>query len=154
MRFLTKENRNEASGGWIRTMGLGALETMLENRNCQVDSCGDAAVASLAEQNLCLDHFVQKCYAQLDRVDPRTRRLLPEVSDLVSMRVFVEECSRQTLDVCLRSSHLTNLERGRLLDILLWAGELFLLLRAPRKGFADSIGSTADFSLSHVASHH
>jgi hypothetical protein len=48
------------------------------------------------------------------------------------MRAFIEECSRKALDISLQSENLTNLERGRLLDILLWAGELFLLLRAPR----------------------
>ncbi len=48
------------------------------------------------------------------------------------MRAFIEECSRKALDVSLQSEDLSNLERGRLLDILLWAGELFLLLRAPR----------------------
>jgi hypothetical protein len=47
------------------------------------------------------------------------------------MRSFLEECSRKALDVSLRSDNLSNLERGRLLDILLWAGELFIFLRAP-----------------------
>jgi hypothetical protein len=54
------------------------------------------------------------------------------------MRAFIEECSRKALDVSLHSNDLSNLERGRLLDILLWAGELFLLLRVPRFTFAAS----------------
>jgi hypothetical protein len=41
----------------------------------------------------------------------------------------------------LHSESLTNLQRGRLLDILLWAGELFLLLRAPRLTLAGSMAS-------------
>jgi hypothetical protein len=57
------------------------------------------------------------------------------------MRAFIEECSRKALDVSLQSENLTNLQRGRLLDILLWAGELFLLLRAPRLALAESIPS-------------
>jgi hypothetical protein len=36
------------------------------------------------------------------------------------------------LDISLQTENLNNLERSRLLDILLWAGELFLLLRAPQ----------------------
>jgi hypothetical protein len=36
---------------------------------------------------------------------------------------------------------LDNLQRGRLLDILLWAGELFLLLRAPRVTLPESTAS-------------
>jgi hypothetical protein len=54
------------------------------------------------------------------------------------MRAFIEECSRKALDISLQNEDLTNLQRGRLLDILLWAGELFLLLRAPRTAFAES----------------
>jgi hypothetical protein len=57
------------------------------------------------------------------------------------MRAFIEECSRKALEVSLHSENLTNLQRGRLLDILLWAGELFLLLRAPRLTLAESMDS-------------
>jgi hypothetical protein len=141
------ENANE-----IRTMGWGAIYEMCEFRNCQLDSCGDAAVAALAEQNLCLNHFVARCYEQLDRVDPRGRKTPSEEMDLVEMRAFVEECSNRTLDVCLQSSNLTNLDRGRLLDILLWAGELFLLLRAPRVTFSDSLNAADAYALSRAAS--
>ena len=48
------------------------------------------------------------------------------------MRAFIEECSQRALEVSLHYENLTNLERARLLDILLWASELFLILRAPR----------------------
>jgi hypothetical protein len=58
------------------------------------------------------------------------------------MRAFIEECSRKALDISLQSENLTNLQRGRLLDILLWAGELFVFLRAPRLTFAQPLAST------------
>jgi len=48
------------------------------------------------------------------------------------MRAFIEECSQKALEVSLQYENLSNLERARLLDILLWASELFLILRAPR----------------------
>jgi hypothetical protein len=44
-------------------------------------------------------------------------------------------------DLSLQWKDLDNLQRGRLLDILLWAGELLLLLRAPRVTFAESLAS-------------
>jgi len=47
------------------------------------------------------------------------------------MREALEEYSEQTLRVCLSETPLDNLERGRLLDILLRAGELYILLRMP-----------------------
>ena len=74
-----------------------------------------------------------------------------EPVDLAYMREFVEECSRKALDVSLHSESLTNLQRGRLLDILLWAGELFLLLRAPRLSPVGSIASADPKLVSHAA---
>jgi hypothetical protein len=102
-----------------------------------MDSCSRASVTSLDQQDLCLNHFLLRCYEKLEGVDPRNRRLGPEPLELASMRAFVEECSRKTLDLSLHCENLTNLQRGRLLDILLWAGELFLLLRAPRLALSE-----------------
>ena len=122
-------------------MGLGGVDTLHRKRNCKVGSCGRAAVTSLDRQALCLNHFLQRCYEKLERVDPRGRKFTTEPVDLASMRAFIEECSRKALDVSLQSKDLSNLQRGRLLDILLWAGELFLLLRIPRLTLAQSIAS-------------
>src|ERR1700740_3758585 len=124
-------------------MGLGRMDTRLGKRNCDVYACGGAAITSLDQQALCLNHFLPRCYEKLEALDPRGRKLSAETVDLAAMRAFVEECSRKALDVSLQSGNLDNLQRGRLLDILLWAGELFLLLRAPRLTFDRSIASAA-----------
>jgi hypothetical protein len=123
-------------------MGLGGMDTMLGKRNCRMGSCGSAAITTLDRQALCLNHFLFRCYEKLEGLDPRGRKFSAEPVDLASMRAFIEECSRKALDVSLQSKKLSNLQRGRLLDILLWAGELFLLLRAPRLTLAESIGSS------------
>ena len=125
-------------------MGLGGMDTKLRERNCRVGSCGGAAITSLDHQALCLNHFLLGCYEKLEGLDPRGRRFSAQPADLAYMRGFIEECSRKALDICLHSQSLTNLQRGRLLDILLWAGELFLLLRAPRLTLAQSIASSED----------
>jgi hypothetical protein len=117
------------------------MDTMLGKRNCRVRSCSSAAITTLDHQALCLNHFLLRCYERLEGLDPRGRKCSAEPLEVVSMRAFIEECSRKALDVSLQSENLTNLQRGRLLDILLWAGELFLLLRAPRLVFAESIPS-------------
>jgi ParB-like chromosome segregation protein Spo0J len=96
----------------------------------------------LDHQALCLNHFLSRCYERLENLEPRGRKFSAESVDLASMRAFIEECSRKALDISLQSQNLTNLQRGRLLDILLWAGELFLLLRAPRLTLAQSIASS------------
>src|ERR1700687_1531684 len=106
--------------------------------SCSVGSCSDPSVTALDQQDLCLNHFLMRCYEQLERLDPRGRRFCSEPPDAASVRAFVEECSRKALDVSLHCENLGNLERGRLLDILLWAGELFILLRAPQFTFAES----------------
>jgi hypothetical protein len=122
-------------------MGPGRMDTKRLERNCGVRSCRRAAITSLDQQALCLNHFLPRCYEKLEALDPRCRKLRVESVDLASMRAFIEECSRKALDVSLHSETLTNLERGRLLDILLWAGELFLLLRAPRLALPESADS-------------
>ena len=133
-------------------MGLGGMDTMLASRNCRMGSCNGAAVATLDNQALCLNHFLSRCYEKLEKLEPRGRKFSSEPVDLTSMRAFIEECSRKALDISLHSQSLTNLQRGRLLDILLWAGELFLLLRAPRLTLAQSIASSDDLLASRAAS--
>jgi hypothetical protein len=128
------------------------MDTMLAKRNCRVGSCGGAAITSLDRQALCLNHFLLCCYERLEGLDPRGRKFSAEPIDLACMRAFIEECSRKALDVSLQSENLSNLQRGRLLDILLWAGELFLLLRAPRLSLAESIASSEDQLAARAAS--
>src|SRR6266481_5169815 len=133
-------------------MGLGGMDTKLEKRDCSVGSCGSAAITTLDRQTLCLNHFLLRCYEKLEGLDPRGRKFSAEPLDLVSMRAFVEECSRKALDVSLQSENLSNLQRGRLLDILLWAGELFLLLRAPRLTLVQSTASSEEDFAARAAS--
>jgi hypothetical protein len=135
---VPKKNENVCR---IRSMGLGGMDPMLGKRKCKVDSCGSAAVTTLDHQAFCLNHFLLRCYEKLEVLDPRGRQLSSETVDLAPMRSFIEECSRKALDVSLQSENLSNLQRGRLLDILLWAGELFVLLRAPRATLAPSTAS-------------
>ena len=118
---------------------------MLGERNCNVGSCGSAAITTLDDRAFCLNHFLLRCYERLEGLDPRGRKFSAEPLEVISMRAFIEECSRKALDVSLQSENLSNLQRGRLLDILLWAGELFLLLRGeglPRLSLAQSLASS------------
>lgn len=127
---------------------------MQDERICAVDFCDGAATASLAQQNFCVNHFIELCYENLQRVDPRGQKAERMLLDLAALRAFVEECSRRTLEVALHCENIDNLQRGRLLDILLWAGELFLLVRAPRPSFADSLFSERNSVLTGLAARH
>jgi len=128
------------------------MESMVHDRNCTEKSCGRKSITSLSQQDLCLEHFLRSCYEKLERLDPRVGGFSSPPGDLASMRAFVEECSRKALDISLHSKTLSNLERGRLLDILLWAGELFLLLRAPRRTFRESPAVPEGRALSRATS--
>jgi len=130
------------------------MSKMFEDKICAVDFCEGAAVASMAQQEFCLNHFIDLCYENLQRIDPRGQKVDRMPLDLASLRAFIEECSRRALDVALHCEDIDNLQRGRLLDILLWAGELFLLLRAPTRGFADSILEEHDAVLTRLAARH
>ena len=121
--------------------GMGPVDAKLAERNCCESACHSAAATSLDQQALCLNHFLLRCYAQLEAVDPRGQKSRELRVDLATVRAFIEECSRKALEVSLQSENLTNLERARLLDILLWASELFLVLRAPRVTFGDYAAS-------------
>ena len=133
-------------------MGVGGMDTMSGERNCSVDHCRGAAITSLDQQALCLNHFLLRSYETLERLDPRAHKISAEPLDLASMRAFIEECSRKALDISLQCQTLTNLQRGRLLDILLWAGDLFLLLRAPQFSFAVPAASAEDQAQAHATS--
>ena len=128
------------------------MDARHRDRTCSVAACPSAPAVALDQQDLCLNHFLLRCYERLESLDPRGRQFCSEPLDAAAMRAFVEECSRKALDVSLRSENLSNLERGRLLDILLWAGELFLLLRAPRFVFAQSAASFDGQAAAHAAS--
>lgn len=143
-------SKNEI-GRSVKSMGLGGMDTMLRKRNCRVGACGGAAITSLDHQTLCVNHFMQRCYEKLEGLDPRGRKFSAEPVDVAAMRAFIEECSRKALDVSLQSENLSNLQRGRLLDILLWAGELFLLLRAPRLTLAQSMASSDEHLAARAA---
>jgi hypothetical protein len=135
----------------VAKLQLGAISTMFEDKMCAVDFCDGPAVASLAQQNFCLNHFIDLCYENLQRIDPRAQKIGRVPLDLPALRAFIEECSRRALEVALHCEDIDNLQRGRLLDILLWAGELFLLLRAPRRSFADSLLQEHDPVLTRLA---
>jgi len=152
LNTLKKDPKKSETGRTVKSMGLGGMDTKVGKRSCWLGSCGSAAITTLDRQALCLSHFLMRCYERLDGLDPRGRKFSAEPVDVVSMRAFIEECSRRALDVSLQSQNLSNLQRGRLLDILLWAGELFLLLRAPRLTLAQSIASSEGRPAARAAS--
>jgi hypothetical protein len=105
------------------------MDTESAKPECKVRSCAKSAVSALMGQNLCLDHFLARCYERLDLLEPMVRSRALEAAESLAAGAFLEECSNRALLICLRHEHLSNLERSRLLHILLLTGDLQLLLR-------------------------
>lgn len=107
---------------------------MSETESCGAPGCSRPAAGTVELRPLCLEHFLTSCYAKLDRCAQQLREQPLEKSTVESMQQFVEESARQATHIAHTVDDLDNLQRARLLDILLWAGELIRRLRrGPRK---------------------
>jgi hypothetical protein len=91
---------------------------------CNRRGCARPVVAAFCKEALCLDHFCSSSYEFLNGTDERgqlsTASNLPTTEQIQT----ADECARRTLDICMSKMLLNNLERARLLDILLWCGDL------------------------------
>ena len=95
---------------------------------CNATGCVNAAVVVIAGRDVCLDHFFISCYEQLDVLESKIRGRSLEDSSIHIAKHFLEECSNRALLISLQYKQLTNLERSRLLEILLSCGDLQRLL--------------------------
>ena|SRR5208283_3003857 len=102
------------------------------HKSCSVGSCETQAIVVLGQKPLCLNHFILRCYEWLDDLDPMIRSRICAAPELARVQALVEECSNRTLLVSLRCEQLSNLDRSRLLDILLLSSDLLFILRLPR----------------------
>ncbi len=100
-------------------------------RCCASVGCTNQPIIGLASKEFCLDHFLVRCYERLDSLEPIARNHRLGAQEAAKARTQVQECANQTLLVCLSQRPLNNLERSRLLEILLQCGDLQVLLRRP-----------------------
>ena len=96
---------------------------------CQLDSCANSALISLESLGLCLEHFLSTCYERLDNLEPKIRRRTLEQTQVQTVYAFLEECSDRALLIALQQDNLSNLDRSRLLNILLLTRHLQLFLK-------------------------
>lgn len=107
---------------------------MSETSACSVAGCRQPAAALFQTRAVCREHFVVACYDRLDEYRDRLsdRPYPPESTQ--ALWEFVTEASQQLIAMTQQASHLDNLERARLLDLLLCVAELSQRLRrSPRK---------------------
>lgn len=91
---------------------------------CGFNSCETLRVTAFADENLCCDHFIVRCYEFLEHIDPDRGMKSEGREKGAQLKQVIEECSRKVLEVSLGTPELSNLQRARLLDILLWASDI------------------------------
>jgi len=102
--------------------------------HCGIAGCGQAVAATLEGEALCRTHFISACYTRLDEYDEQRRGNGAGIANTESMRRFIHECTRSADEIEHAGQNLDNLERAKLVHIILTANELGRLLRrSPRK---------------------
>lgn len=102
---------------------LGDRSAMHFHKPCRYGACPEPGITSLGDEALCCDHFVLRCYEFLEQVDAERAKNNADYFLSAALRGSVDRCLQGALDVSLRSDSLNNLQKARLMDILLWAGE-------------------------------
>jgi hypothetical protein len=96
---------------------------------CAAEACTEASVATLDERRLCRAHFLAGAYRHLESIAAHIHepQFHSQQGELASR--FLEQCMREATNIACAAELLNNLERAKLLDILLWASELYVRLR-------------------------
>jgi hypothetical protein len=108
--------------------GEGDRGSMVLTETCNRTDCSKQMVTVLGEEELCFDHFCARCYELLEHAEGPVESGR-DAAGRAEVVIRLNECARRALEIALRQIELNNLERARLLDILLWSGDLISELR-------------------------
>ncbi len=107
---------------------------MTNAEKCSIADCSQALAASLDGEAFCREHFISVCYKRLDQYDEIRKGPGLSATDTESVRRFIHECTRSADEIEHSALDLDNLDRAKLLHIILTASELGRhLRRSPRK---------------------
>jgi hypothetical protein len=93
---------------------------------CDSTQCSQRAVSWIDFHFLCVSHLVSHCYDRLEEFERagNVNRTAREDGPIQSGPDFLEDCPAKIASLLITHADLENIERARLLDILLWANEL------------------------------
>ncbi len=101
---------------------------------CAIPGCERPSAAELETRALCRSHFIAHCYDLFDKYSHWLEENRFRDTNLELVRRFLCQCTQQATEISHKAADLDNLERARLLDVLLRAAEMGKLLRrSPRK---------------------
>lgn len=90
-----------------------------------MQDCIQPAAMRIDFHLFCLDHLVAHCHERLQKCQQQVGRSLAPSSDPISENYrFLCECASTIAGFLIARSELENIDRARLLDIMLWAAEL------------------------------
>ena len=97
---------------------------MRNPESCHRSGCSRPVSTTFCQEALCLDHFCSRSYEILRALDKHSQLNATARPATAEQLQVADECARRTLDICMSKMLLNNLERARLLDILLWCGDV------------------------------
>jgi hypothetical protein len=113
---------------------------MTNHQKCHIDGCAETIAASLDGELLCREHLISVCYIRLDQYDEIRKGPGLDATNTESVRRFIHECTRSADEMEHSTKNLDNLDRAKLLHIILSASELGRhLRRSPRKAAAIAV---------------
>jgi hypothetical protein len=104
------------------------------HKPCRYIACLEHGVTAFGDEDLCCDHFVLRSYEFLEQIDSERRKSNNDSCFATNLKESMNECLRGALEVSLKCEALSNLQKARLLDIMLWAGEFIHRTDAGRFG--------------------
>lgn len=110
----------------------GDQVAMQDAERCSRAGCPESAATAFGDTRYCFDHFCSCCYELLERVSSSAPHIEPDAGQFVEDLIALDECASRALEISLGPKPLDNLERARLLDILLWSGDLGNAMRRKR----------------------
>ncbi len=118
---------------------------MTTAHKCGIGKCAQAVVASLDGGAFCREHFILVCYKRLDDYEALRKGPGLMAAGTESVRRFIHECTRAADHIEHTARDLDNLERAKLLHIILSASELGRhLRRSPRKAASIPVRLASD----------
>ena len=100
---------------------------------CAANQCAEAAVVSFDDRAVCRAHFLASAYGHLESIASQIHEAIFHENHDESAARCLEQCMREATNIACGAEPPGNLERAQLLDILLWASELYgCLRRGPR----------------------
>jgi hypothetical protein len=112
---------------------------------CSIEGCEKPVESSLIGEAFCRKHFISAAYARLDQYEEMRNGSILSLFDAEAARHFVRECTRRADEMEHNAKDLDNLDRAKLLHILLSTSDLGRQLRrSPRRTLSIPVRLSSD----------